>query len=205
MDLSIATAFERGNGALKRLGGSPLPRGALIAAKTGAVVAAVVVQVVLLGATGRLLWLGAGWRPAGASAIGQPWLSLAPCHAAAGLLLAGPLRAEGTLALANALYLLMLLLGGVILPLDHLPGPVATLPGPCRQRRGRPGSRRRSPRVRRPAVLAAWAAGSSLLAVRPVSAGPEKGTTPGGGIHGAVRSGVGLVAGDGFEPPTFGL
>ena len=38
VNLSIATAFERSYGVLKRLGGSPLPRAGLIAAKIGAVV-----------------------------------------------------------------------------------------------------------------------------------------------------------------------
>jgi ABC-2 type transport system permease protein len=44
-----------------------------------------------------------------------------------GLLLAGTLRAEATLALANALFLVALLLGGIILPLDHLPAPLASI------------------------------------------------------------------------------
>ena len=41
--------------------------------------------------------------------------------------MAGALRAEVTLAGANALYLLFLLLGGGILPLDHLPAPLAAV------------------------------------------------------------------------------
>ena len=39
-----------------------------------------------------------------------------------GLLLAGLLRAEVTLAAANGLYLVLLLLGGMIFPLSKLPG-----------------------------------------------------------------------------------
>lgn len=130
VSLGIATAFERGNGTLKRLASSPLPRWALVAAKTAAVLATVVVQVAVLGATGTLL----GWAPSGgplvALMVASPWLILGTvCSAAAGLLLAGLLRPEATLALANALYLLILLLGGVIVPLAQLPGPVATLAG----------------------------------------------------------------------------
>ncbi|MCB9374170.1 MAG: ABC transporter permease, partial [Microthrixaceae bacterium] len=41
-----------------------------------------------------------------------------------GLLMAGALRAEITLALANGLYLVLLLLGGMIFPLGELPGPL---------------------------------------------------------------------------------
>ena len=44
-----------------------------------------------------------------------------------GLLLAGTLRAEATLALANGLFLATLLLGGIVQPLDQLPGPLAAL------------------------------------------------------------------------------
>ena len=39
-----------------------------------------------------------------------------------GLLLAGTLRAEATLALANGLFLVFLMVGGIVLPVDHLPG-----------------------------------------------------------------------------------
>ena len=38
-----------------------------------------------------------------------------------GLLLAGTLRAEATLALSNGLFLGFLMLGGIVLPVDHLP------------------------------------------------------------------------------------
>ncbi len=41
--------------------------------------------------------------------------------------MAGALRAEATLALANALFLVFLLLGGVVVPVDRLPDPVAAL------------------------------------------------------------------------------
>jgi ABC-2 type transport system permease protein len=41
--------------------------------------------------------------------------------AGVGLLMAGTLRAEVTLAAANGLYLLLLLLGGMVIPLSKLP------------------------------------------------------------------------------------
>jgi ABC-2 type transport system permease protein len=44
-----------------------------------------------------------------------------------GLLLAGALRAEATLALANALFIAFLLLGGIVLPITELPGPLAAI------------------------------------------------------------------------------
>lgn len=133
VSLAIATAFERSQGVLKRLAGSPLPTWGLLAAKTTAVVATVVVQVALVAGVGLAL----GWQPrgglAGGLAMALPWLVLGTlAHAAVGLLLAGTLRAEATLAVANALYLLCLLLGGVVVPLTDLPafvaGPASVLP-----------------------------------------------------------------------------
>jgi ABC-2 type transport system permease protein len=124
VNLGIATGFERGYGVLKRLGGSPLPRSALIAAKLFAVAVLEVIQVALLVA----IAVGAfGWQPA---ATASPLLALGAlvlgtlAFAGFGLLLAGTLRPEATLAVANGLFLLFLLLGGVVLPLDHLPGPL---------------------------------------------------------------------------------
>ena len=126
VSLGIATAFERAYGVLKRLGGSPLPRPALLAAKTLAVVVTEIVQVVLIAAVGASL----GWAPPGGIVPGVlaalPWLLLGSvAFCALGLLLAGALRAEAVLALANGLYLVFLLLGGVIIPLDHLPAAIA--------------------------------------------------------------------------------
>ena len=50
-----------------------------------------------------------------------------------GLLLAGTLRAEATLALTNALFLASLLVGGIVVPVSRLPEPLAdaarALPG----------------------------------------------------------------------------
>ena len=129
VNLGIATAYERHYGVLKRLGGSPLGRGQLIVAKLGAVAVFEVVQVVLLlGVASGLL----GWSPAGPAHAGYLALAIllgTAAFAGLGLLLAGTLRAEATLALANALFLATLLLGGIVQPLDALPGPLATLAG----------------------------------------------------------------------------
>jgi ABC-2 type transport system permease protein len=44
-----------------------------------------------------------------------------------GLLLAGHLRGEATLAIANGLFLAFLLLGGLIVPLSHFPEALAAV------------------------------------------------------------------------------
>ena len=111
---AIATGFERRYGVLRRLGTTPLPRAALLTAKTAAVVAVEVLQVALLVVVGLAL----GWSPHG-SAIGVVALLLLGTGAFSGLglLMAGTLRAEATLAAANLVYLLLLVLGGVAFPL----------------------------------------------------------------------------------------
>ena len=124
--LGIATAFERGYGVLKRLAGSPLPRSALLAAKTTSVALTVLVQIVLITLVGGIL----GWAPPGGVFGGVlaslPWLFIGTvCFSALGLLLAGTLRPEAVLGVANALFLVFLLLGGVIVPLAQLPAVLA--------------------------------------------------------------------------------
>lgn len=122
VNLGIATAFERGHGVLKRLGGSPLPRGGLVAAKIGAVLLVEAAQVALLVGVATL---GLGWAPGpGASvALAIAALGLGTfAFGALGMLLAGTLRPEATLALANGLFVIGILLGGVLVPAAALPG-----------------------------------------------------------------------------------
>ncbi len=119
VSLGIATAFERYYGVLKRLVGSPLPRSHLLAAKALAVVVLEVAQVVLLLVAARALF---GYGPRGSLALAAIALLLGSiAFAGIGLLMAGTLRAEATLALANGLYLVFLLLGGFVFPLERLP------------------------------------------------------------------------------------
>jgi ABC-2 type transport system permease protein len=170
VNLGIATAYERHYGVLKRLGGSPLTRGELLAAKMLSLLAVEIVQIVLLVA---IATVALGWSvPPGA----RPALIVAAlllgtlAFAGLGLLLAGALRAEATLALANGLFIAALLLGGIVVPLDHLPGWLATLAGALpaaaladtfRVALGSGGDA-----VRPLAVLAGWGAVAVALAVR---------------------------------------
>ncbi|MDT9681401.1 ABC transporter permease [Streptomyces sp. TRM76323] len=115
---AIATGFERRYGVLKRLGASPLPRWALMVAKTLSVLVTEVLQILLLTA----IALALGWSPQGGPLA--VLLLLAAGTAAfsgLGLLMAGTLRAEATLAAANLVFLLLLVGGGVIVPLDRFP------------------------------------------------------------------------------------
>lgn len=123
---AIATGFERRYGVLKRLGASPLPRWALMTAKTGSVLVTEVLQVALLSVIALLL----GWHPhglgtpSGAVAVLLLLLLGTAAFSGLGLLMAGTLRAEATLAAANLVFILLLLAGGVIVPLSKFPGAV---------------------------------------------------------------------------------
>jgi ABC-2 type transport system permease protein len=121
---AIATGFDRRHGVLRFLGASPLGREGLLIGKLGAVGIVIVVQLVVLGTIAAFL----GWRPDAAGIL--PALVTVVLGAAAflalGLLLAGTVRAEGVLALANLAWVLLLGLG-VVLPTDRLPDALAGL------------------------------------------------------------------------------
>jgi ABC-2 type transport system permease protein len=117
--LGIATGFERSYLVLKRLGATPLGRPRLIAAKTVAVVLVEVVQFAVLVPLAVLLGWDADdarWLPALAAVVVGT-----VAFAGLGLLMAGRLRGEINLAAQNGLYLVLLLLGGMIVPVAELP------------------------------------------------------------------------------------
>ncbi|SDK49752.1 ABC-2 type transport system permease protein [Nonomuraea maritima] len=115
---AIATGFERRYGVLKRLGATPLSRSGLMLAKTSAVVGVEIIQAAVIVAVGLAL----GWRPHG-SFLGAALLILlgTAAFSGLGLLMAGTLRAEATLAGANLVYLVLLGAGGVLFPLTKFP------------------------------------------------------------------------------------
>jgi ABC-2 type transport system permease protein len=127
VSLGIATGFERGYGVLKRLGATPLGRPRLLGAKIATIVAVELVQAAVLLPIG----VGLGWNPGGNAsadvgvAVGAILLGSA-AFAGIGLLMAGTLRAEVNLAAANGLYLVLLLLGGMIVPITKLPSGLAS-------------------------------------------------------------------------------
>lgn len=125
VSLGIGSGFERHYGVLKRLGASPLGRGRWVAAKITTVLVTEVAQwVVLIGVSLLLGWSppASGWAAAVLGAL----LGTA-AFGGIGLLLAGTLPGVGTLAVANGLYLVLLLTGGMVIPLDELPTAVATI------------------------------------------------------------------------------
>lgn len=125
VSLGIATGFERSYGVLKRLGTTPLGTRRLVLAKVVSTCIVESAQLALLVVVGIAL----GWRP-----VDTNWLAATAavvlgttCFAGIGLTLAGRLRAEVNLAAQNGLYLVLLLLGGIIVPNDELPKVVRSL------------------------------------------------------------------------------
>jgi ABC-2 type transport system permease protein len=165
---AIGTGFERRYGVLKRLGATPLPRSGLIAAKSLTVLLVELLQALILGAVALAL----GWTPHGDPLAALALVLLATAaFSGFGLLMAGTLRAEATLAAANLVYLLLLITGGVIFPLTKFSGgvrpvlellPISALTDGLRQvlqhGAGLP--------VRDLAVLAVWAVLALALAAR---------------------------------------
>lgn len=165
---AIATGFERRYGVLRRLGTTPLPRGALLVGKTTAVVVVEILQIALLVIVGLAL----GWTPRGSAADVALILLLGTvAFSGLGLLMAGTLRAEATLAGANLIYLLLLVLGGVAFPLSDFGDglrhvlqllPIAAMTDALR------AALTTSPHlpVHDVVTLLLWAAGGCLLAAR---------------------------------------
>lgn len=122
VSLGIGTGFDRNYGVLKRLGAAPLGRPRWVAAKITTVLITEVAQWILLIGVAVLL----GWNPPASGWLAA--LAAAVLGTAAfggiGLLMAGTLPGLATLAGANALYLVLLLTGGMVIPLEELPGPL---------------------------------------------------------------------------------
>jgi len=123
VSLGIGTGFERQYKVLKRLGSTPLGRPRWVAAKIAMVLCLLVIQTLVLVAASFAL----GWSPGGTPVLAPLAILLgASAFGGLGLLMAGTLRGTLTLALANGLYLVLLLLGGMIIPFDQMPGAIGT-------------------------------------------------------------------------------
>ena len=168
VSLGIATGFERSYQVLKRLGATPLTRGELVVAKILTVFVVEVVQIVVLLPIGY----AQGWRPNG-STVGLAIVAVllgTAAFAGLGLILAGSLRAEINLAAQNGLYLVLLLLGGMIISQNSLPGPMAdvsaALPSSALADFLRSSLNGDGPLLPPAVVLAIWAVLTPLIAAR---------------------------------------
>lgn len=166
---AIAFGFDRRYGVVRRLAATALPRWLLVTGRLVAVLGVVAVQVAVLGALAAAL----GWRPAPA---GVGWALLlvllgTAAFGALGLLLGGTLRAEIVLAVANVVWFVLLLAGGIVVPLAQLPGPLAAvaavLPSGALAEGLRTTLTTGAPPAAGPVlVLLAWAVAAGLAAAR---------------------------------------
>lgn len=122
VSLGIATGFERSYSVLKRLGATPLGTSRLVLAKSLAVGVVEVAQCAVLIVIGLLLGLDTTLTSWGQGLIALILGTLA--FAGLGLLMAGTLKAEVNLAAQNGVYVLFVLFGGIIIPLESLPNPI---------------------------------------------------------------------------------
>ncbi len=170
VSLAITTGYERSYLVLKRLGATPLRRRELVAAKVAAVLAVQAVQVTVVVAVALPL----GWRPhPGVTGVAVALAGLLLASAGfcgIGLAMAGRLRAVATLAMANGLFLVLLLVSGIVFPLEALPGWLATVAGllpaaplAALLRTAFDGGTAVAGNL---AVLAAWGVAAPLLAAR---------------------------------------
>lgn len=122
---AIATGFDRRYAVLRLLGTTPLGRDGLLWGKAVATLGVEALQWFVVGGVGVAL----GWRatPAGLPYAVLVLLAGTWAFVALALLLAGTVRAEGVLALANLVWVLLLVAGGVIVPAAQLPGVLGTV------------------------------------------------------------------------------
>ncbi|MHA7282940.1 ABC transporter permease [Arthrobacter sp. TMS2-4] len=115
----IATGFDRRYGVLRFLSTTPLGRSGLILGKAVAVAVVLAVQLVVIGGAAALM----GWTPDPAGILPAAVLLLlgSAAFTALGLLVAGTLRPEATLAVTNLVWILLAAAGGVIIPAASLP------------------------------------------------------------------------------------
>ena len=113
---AIQTGFDRRYGVLRLLGTTPLGRAGLLAGKAVAVLLVLLLQLVAVAIIAALM----GWRPA-PGGIAPALVSVVLgtwCFVALALVLAGTLRAEAVLALANLVWVLLAGAGGLLLAAD---------------------------------------------------------------------------------------
>jgi ABC-2 type transport system permease protein len=122
--LAISVGFDRRSGALLMLATTPLSRTSILGARILATLAVVILQAaVLVG-----IALALGWRPElPALALVPATLAGTACFAALGFALGGAVRAEATLAIANAVFLALVAIGGTTFPASQLPAPLDSL------------------------------------------------------------------------------
>lgn len=165
---AISLGFDRRYGVLRRLGASGVPRWAVVGGRVGGMGVVVLLQLVVFGVVALVL----GWRP---DAVAVAWALLlvvlgTAAFGALGVLLGGTLRADVVLGVANLVWFVLLLAGGVLVPAASLPGPlgavVGLLPSGALAEGLRSALTGGAPAPAQVVVLAVWAAVAGTVAAR---------------------------------------
>jgi len=122
--LAIATAFERRSGTLVTMGVTPISRVELVTGKTLSTVYLAAISALILGVVALVL----GWRPT-LSATLIPLILILGIASVTGFafLLAGTVRAEAVLALANGIFVFAMIFGGIVFQYSGIVGTVIEL------------------------------------------------------------------------------
>jgi ABC-2 type transport system permease protein len=115
--LAISIGFERRSGALRFLATTPLTRSDLLVGKCLAQGGLALLSSLVVIGVGVAIGAQLAYWPA---VLVLPFGAVA--FAAWGFWLAGAFRAEAVLALANALFIVLLIFGGVVVAADQMPG-----------------------------------------------------------------------------------
>lgn len=123
--LAIGTGFERRAGALRYLGTTPLTRVDLVFGKLIATAALTFMSVAVVAVVGLFL----DWRPSLAGLAAGLVVALLACAAwvSWAMVLAGALRAEAVLAIANGLFLVFVMFGGIVIATADMPGAIGSV------------------------------------------------------------------------------
>jgi ABC-2 type transport system permease protein len=117
---AIGVSFDRRYGVLRLIGAGPLGRSGYVAARMIAVAGVLALQIVVLVVVA--LVATSAEPPVAGVAAGMALSILGICaYTGLALALAGTVRAETALALANLLYVLLLVGGGTVVSPDRLP------------------------------------------------------------------------------------
>ncbi len=168
---AIGTAFDRRYGVLRLLGTTPLGRSGLVLGRVLAVLVVELVQVAVLGGVGVL---ALGWRPSGTGVLlAVPVMVLGTAtFVALGLFVAGVLRSEAVLAVANVVWVLLVAGGAVVIPpaaMGRFGELASALPSGALGNALRAALQQGQVPGVAVAVLLAWGVGAAALTVRTFS------------------------------------
>lgn len=166
--LAIATAFERRSGTLVTMGVTPITRVELVAGKAISTIYLAVISTAIL-ITVALIF---GWSPS-SSAFLIPLALILGIASVSGwaFLIAGTMKAEAVLAIANGIFVLAMVFGGILFQYSGVMGTITGLLPPAALSNCMAHSLDSAPSdsphlIFSIAVLIMWSIGGTLLAAK---------------------------------------